>query len=340
MRLPRFDYAEPTTVEEACALLLEPGARALAGGTELLVDLKQRTVTPQALVNLKGVPELRGIEQIGDGGLSIGAATTLREVAASPLVGERFAMLAHAAASVGRPRVPELATLGGNVCLDCRCFYYNQSRLWKRSVIACFKEGGDRCHVVKGSDRCHALFVADTVPALIALRAEVVVAGASAPGGDERMPLEDFFTGSGEPVNVLRPGQIVTRIIVPAPAPHSAGVHLKHSLREAIDFAVMGVAAVITVDPEDRVCSDARIVLGSVASGPLRAVAAEAALNGRGTDNGAAAEAARLAAHEARPVGHLGISAGYRRRMVEVLTRRAVGRAWQQALVGLEREGD
>jgi 4-hydroxybenzoyl-CoA reductase beta subunit len=333
MRLPSFEYFEPGTVAEACALLRAPGARALAGGTELLVGLKQRTLSPSALVNLKRIPELNGIEQSGDGGLSIGAATPLRAVAASPLVKDGFGVLAHAAASVGKPLVPETATIGGNVCLDARCFYYNQSRLWKRSVAPCFKDDGEVCHVAKGSDHCHALFVADTVPALIALQAKVVVAG---PGGSKKIHLEEFFTGEGERVNVLEPGQIVTRIEIPAPPSHSAGVHLKHSLREAIDFAIVGLSAVIVVDPEVRTCVEARIALGSVGTGPLRAIEAEAALRGRAVEEGAAAVAAGLAAREARPIGHLGFSAGYRRRMVEVMTRRAVMQTWQQAIVDLE----
>jgi len=335
MRLPRFEYFEPGTVEEACALLLEPGAKALAGGTDLLVAMRQKTLTPRALVDLKRIPDLDGIVQTGDGWLSIGAATPLRAVAASALVNERFPMLAHAAASVGKPRVPEMATLGGNVCLDGRCFYYDQSRLWKRSVAACFKDGGDRCHVVKGGRDCHALFVADTAPVLMALQADVIVATVV---GERRLPLEKFFTAKGAQVNILEPGEIVTRIEIPAPNRHSAGVHLKHSLREAIDFAIVGVGAVIAVDPEDWTCLDAHIVLGSVGSGPLRALEAEAALRGRSTDEGAAGAAARIAASEARPIGHLGFSAGYRRRMVEVMTRRAVMHAWQQALVNLEPE--
>jgi 4-hydroxybenzoyl-CoA reductase subunit beta len=329
MRLPRFEYFEPKTLEEACTLLSQPDTRVIAGGTELLVTLKQGTIAAKALVSVRSLPHLSGVAAIEEGGLRIGAATTLRAVATSPLVRDRFGMLAKAAASVGKPRIPEMATLGGNICLDSRCFYYNQSLLWKRPLPACHKDGGALCHVSKGSDHCQALFVADTVPALIALGARVTVADVD---GDTQTPLEDFYTGKGDRVNMLRPGLILTQILVPPPPPHSGGVFLKHSLREAIDFAVTSAGVVITVGPQDGLCHDARIVLGSVSTGPLRALDAEAALRGRVLDEGLVETAAGLASKEARPLAHLGVSAAYKRRVIETLTKRAVRQAWQQAV--------
>lgn len=328
MRLPRFEYLEPATVEEACSLLLQAETRVLAGGTELLVHMKQRTVTPRALVNIKRIPGLDRIERIEDGGLSIGAATSLRSVATSPLVQDRFGVLAQAAASVGRPRIPEMATLGGNICLDGRCFYYNQTRLWKQSLPRCYKDGGVVCHVVKGSAHCNALFVADTVPALIALGAEVTIATSD---GDRRLPLEEFYTGDGARVNQLRPGELLTRVTLPAPAPRAASLYLKYSLRAAIDFAVVGIAVTITADQEGPVCRDARIALGSVATGPLQATAAEAALRGKTVDADLLATAARLTVKEARPVNHLGVSAACKRKLIETLTRRALSEVWRLA---------
>lgn len=331
MRLPRFEYFEPTTVEEACALLVRPGARALAGGTELLVDLKQKTIAPEALVNLKRIPRLDGIAPGEAGGLFIGAATTLRAVATSPLVKDRCPLLAKAAASVGRPRIPEMATIGGNLCLDSRCFYHNQSQQWKRSLPACHKDGGDQCHVVKGSDACHALFVADTAPALMALGAVVTISSAD---GERQVPLEDFYTGKGEQVNVLRPGQLLTQIQIPALPPHSGGAYLRHSLREAIDFAIVSAGVVLTVDPSSGSCQDMRIVLGSVAGGPFRAVEAESALRGKALDDQAVETAAKLAAKEARPLSQLGVPGAYKRKVIETLVARAAQQAWQQAAAG------
>jgi 4-hydroxybenzoyl-CoA reductase subunit beta len=329
MRLPRFEYFEPGTIEEACALLSQADAKVIAGGTELLVNLKQKTMTPKVVVNIKSIPRLDHIELTDDGGLSIGAATTLRTVAASSLVRDRFGMLAQAAASVGKPRIPDMATLGGNICLDSRCFYYNQSRLWKQSVTACHKDGGELCHVAKGSDHCNALFVADTVPALIALGSEVTIADAD---GERQIPLEDFYTGKGDQVNLLRPGQVLTRIQIPAPSPRSGGVCLKYSPRDAIDFAVVSVAVLITPDPGNAVCIDARIVLGSVATRPLRALEAEAALRGRAIEEELVGTVAQLTLKDVHPIAHLGVSAGYKRRMIGTLAKRAVGQAWQQAV--------
>ncbi len=329
MRLPRFEYFEPRTIEEACALLLKTDAKILAGGTELLVHMKQRTLSPEALVNIKSIPGLRLIEETTDGGLSIGAATPLRVVATSPLVRGRFGLLAQAATAVGKPRIPEMATIGGNVCLDSRCFYFNQSRLWKQAVPRCYKDGGDVCHVVKGSDRCNALFVADTVPALIALGAEVTIVGAD---GEKQTALEDFYTKDGARVNLLQPGQLLTHVKLPAPPPANwGGVYLKHSLREAIDFAVVGVGVTLTWEPENGRCRDVRMVLGAVATGPLRAMEAEVTLRNQAIDADLLAAAARIAVKEARPLTHLGVSATHKRRLIETLTRRALTEAWHQA---------
>lgn len=328
MRLPSFEYLEPQTVEEACSLLSQTDAKVLAGGTELLVKMKQRIITPRALVNVKGIPGLDHIEATRDGGLSIGATATLRAVATSPLVAGRFGLLAQAASAVGRPRLPYMATLGGNLCLDSRCLYHNQSRLWKQSVTPCYKDGGDVCHVVKGSDHCSALFVADTAPALIALGAKATIAGVK---GSTQMPLEDFYTSRGEQANVLQPGQLLTQIEIPAPPPHSVGVCLRYSPREAIDFAVVSVAVNLTLEMQTEVCRGARVALGSVGSGPLRTTEVEGALKGKALEEGMLKAVGTLAAEEARPLPHSGFSAAYKRQLIEVLTKRAVRQAWQQA---------
>ena len=328
MRLPRFDYLAPETVQEACTLLARPGARPTAGGTELLVKLKQGTITADSLVTLKHICNLDGIRPGSDGGLIIGAMATLRSVATSPLVQEHFALLATAASTVGRPRLPYMGTLGGNLCLDSRCFYHNQSALWKQSLSACYKDGGDRCHVVKNSDHCNALFVADTAPALIALGAEVTLASVE---GEARLPLTDFYSGTGEPVNVLTQGQVLTQIELPAMPTHSAGVYLRHSPRKAIDFAVVSAAVVLSIDPGEGSCSDARIVLGSVGPAPRRAIVAEETLRGKLLNEALVGSAAAVAAEEARPLGHLGFTASYKRTLVLALVRRALLQAWQEA---------
>jgi len=328
MRLPRFEYLEPGTIEEACSLLLQEETKLIAGGTDLLVAMKQKSLTPRALVSIKRIPNLNCIDYKEGEGLRIGALTTLHTIETSSIIKDRFGLLAQAASSVGTLQVSNMATLGGNLCLDSRCFYYNQSHLWKQSRPACYKDGGSVCHVAKGSDRCLALFVADTVPALIALGAEVRIAGQD---GEKQIALEKFYTGRGEKVNLLQPGQVLTQIWVPNPPPHTGGVYLKYSLRESIDFAVAGAAVVITLKPGDGVCSDARIVFGSVDSNPIRVVEAEGVMRGRNVNDKLVEDVEKVVLKEIRPITHMGIPAGYKRRIIGTLTKRAVRQAWQQA---------
>ena len=328
MRLPRFEYFEPETIKEACSLLLQEGTKLIAGGTDLLAVMKQKVVTPRALVNIKRIPSLDYIDYKEGEGLKIGALTTLHTIATSPIIRERFGLLSHAAASVGTSQISSIATLGGNVCLDSRCFYYNQSHLWKQTIAACHKIGGSVCHVVKGGDHCVSLFVADTVPALIALSAEVSVAGTD---GEKKIALEKFYTGKGENVNVLQPGQVVTEIRVPDLPPHTGGVYLKYSLREATDFAVVGVATVISLEAGDGVCSDAKIAFGSVASSPVRAVEAEKVIKGKQLNDKLIEDAEQASLKEVHPITHMGIPASYKRKIIGALAKRALRQAWQQA---------
>ena len=330
MRLPKFEYFEPETIEEACSLLLKykEDARVIAGGTDLLVHMKRKTVTPKALVNIKKITNLNCIDCGENEGLRIGALTAIHTVGTSSIVKDRFGILAQAAGSVGTPQIRHMATLGGNLCLDSRCFYYNRSRPWRQARPACYHTGGDICHVAKGSDRCQALFVADTVPALIALGAEVTIAG---PDGDKQIALEEFYTGRGEQVNLLQPGQVVTQIRVPNLSSHAGDVYLKYSLRGAIDFPIVGVAAVIIMEPEDRVCHDAKIALIGVASNPVRALEAEGVIEGKEISDNLVEDVGKVILTEIHPITHMGIPAGYKRRLIEILTKRAVRQAWQQA---------
>jgi len=327
MRLPSFEYLEPKTLAEACSLLKQKDTKLIAGGTELLVKMKQKLLTPKTLVNIKKIANLNYISYKHDEGLEIGAASTLHSIANSPVVRERFSILAQAAVGVGKPRIPYMATIGGNICLDSRCFYHNQSHLWKPR-LACYKDGGDVCYVVKGGNRCHALFMADTVPAMIALGAKVQISGLD---GEKQSALEELYTGKGEKPNSLKPGQILTKIQVTSPPPHTGGFYLKYSLREAIDFAIVGVGVVITLKSEDGACSDARIVLGSVGMSPVRAVKAEEALRGGEIDDKLVEIAAQVALKEVHPVTHMGIPASYKRKIVQTLTKQAIRQAWQKA---------
>lgn len=318
MRLSKFELLKPRSLEEAIGLLSRHGeeARVLAGGTDLLVSLKQRVYTPKYLVNLKTIGDLNYIRK-DKKEVRIGPLTPLKDLEVSSLIRQEFSALSQAASRAASPQIRNMGTVGGNICLDTRCMYYNQSLFWRKSISPCLKFGGETCHVVKG-DHCHAVFQADTAPALIALGASIKLVGSQ---GERTIALEDLYQDDGKEYLTLQPGEILTEVILPLPAPRSAYQRL--SLREAIDFPLAGSAVGLRM--KDGACEEARVVLGAVKSCPTRAPRVEKALQGKELTDEAIAEAVALAPKEARPVNNLvGISSAYRRRMTGVLTRRAI----------------
>jgi carbon-monoxide dehydrogenase medium subunit len=287
-----FEYVRARTLKEALQFLADHGPEAcvLAGGTDLLLEMRSGKLSPRYLVDISRLSELRGIRATEEG-LSIGALTTVREVEISPLLVDGYRVLAQAAGTLGSVQVRNRATIGGNLC--------------------------------------HAAPSADTAPALLALDAEAEIA---ALGGRERIPLGQFFLGPGQ--TVLGPDRLLVSLYLPRPAAGTAGVYIKHSLRRAMDLAFVGVAALLSVS--DGHLQKVRIALGAVAPTPMRACRAEEVLLDRG-DLGSAiiAEAARIAAEEARPIDDVRSTAWYRRRMVEVETRRALAQV-AEALRGAQ----
>lgn len=330
MSLLKFEYFEPKTVEEAFPLLSQykGEANVIAGGTDLLVRMNQRVATPSHLITLKFIPNLSYIEHDQKKGLRIGALTKLHALETSAIIRENFSILARAAGRVASPQIRNTATIGGNICLDTRCWYYNQSHQWRKSFPPCYKVGGDRCHVVKRGDHCYSLFSADTVPALIGLGAKIKIMGSS---GERLIALEEFYTGVGETVNILQPDEIVMEVQVPNPPSHTGGVYLKYSTRDAIDFPILGVAVVITVDSKNGSCKEARIVLGAVSSAPVRAVKAEDGLRGKEIKDDLLEKIGEAAAKEAGPIVHIGAPVGHKRRMVKVFVKRATRQALEMA---------
>jgi carbon-monoxide dehydrogenase medium subunit len=286
MLLPRFEYLAPKTIDEACSLLSQykGKARVIAGGTDLLVQMKHREITPQYLINIKAIPNLDYITYDEEAGLSIGALATIRAIETSPLIKQRFGILTQAAAVLGSVQVRNRGTIGGNIC--------------------------------------NAAPSADTAPALITLAAKARIIGL---GGERTVAVEDFFTGPEE--TVLQADEILTEIKVPNLPPQSNGVYLKHTLRRAMDIAIIGVAVVVTLDGGGKGCKDAKIALGTVAPTPIRAKGAEDVLRGQEMSEELIEKAARIAAEESHPRDSVRGSAWYRRKMVEVLTRRALQQA-------------
>jgi 4-hydroxybenzoyl-CoA reductase subunit beta len=330
MSLPKFDYFEPKTIEEVFPLLSEykGKAKVIAGGTDLLVRMSQRVVSPSYLVNLKRVPNLNYISHDYPEGLRIGALTTLHTIETSGIIREQFSVLAQASGRAASPQIRSMATIGGNICLETRCWYLNRSHRWRQPLSSCYKMGGDRCHVVKRGEHCYSLFSGDTVPALIGLGAKMKIAG---PGGERAIALEEFYTGVGETVNVLQPDEILTEVQVPNLPSHTGSIYLKYSTREVIDFPILGVAAVITLDSRNGTCEEAKIVLGAVSSRPLSAQKAADELRGKKVQDDLIEEIAEVASKEAGPIVHIGAQAGYKRKMVKVYVKQAVKQAFELA---------
>jgi xanthine dehydrogenase YagS FAD-binding subunit len=299
-----FEHFDAASVEEALSLLKKYGgkARVMAGGTDLLGVLKDEILEdyPDALINIKTIPGMDTLKESA-GGLTIGALAKLADIASSPAVKAKYAALSQAAESVASPEIRTMATIGGNLCQDVRCWYYRYPHHMGGRLL-CYRKGSGPCHAVKGDHRYHAIMggkrcfavcPSDTATALLALQAEIQIVGAR---GTRTLPVEDFFTPLG---NSLSKGDLVTEIRVPRPAQGNRQTFLKFTVRKPIDFAIASVASVITV--EDGVCVDARIVLGGVAPVPLRAKGAERVVQGKPLDAKTAEEAADASVSGAKP---------------------------------------
>ncbi len=326
MKLPPFEYAAPKSVPAACRLLKERGDKgmALAGGTDLLQALKNRLKTPRVLVDLHGLH----LDQIRyrKTGLNIGACVSLRRLADDPVVQEKCPMLSAAARAVGTAQLQAMGTLGGNLCQDSLCVYYNRSPMMRLTLAPCLKLGGQVCHAVSGSKDCWAVYSGDLAPVLMALRARVVIATSA---GKKSIALTDLYTGDGKKPNRLKPGQIVTEIHVPPPAPNSGGAYLKLRMRKTIDYPLLGVAVALAVD--GQVCVDATLALTGVDKRPLWIAEAER-LKGQALRDDEVGQVALAAHKQAHPLSNVSeLSPKYRREMIDVYVRLAFQQAWQLA---------
>jgi len=320
LRLPPFEYLRPRTAGEAAEMLAAHDglAMAIAGGSDLLPKMKRRQIEPTHLVGLRGLPELAGISAEPDGSLRIGAAETLATICTAPEVERSAPALAAAARSVSTPQLRATGTLGGNVLVDTRCTYYDQTYEWRRALGFCFKKDGDWCPLAPGGKRCWSVSSSDTVPVLIALAASATLTG---PAGTRTVPVEDLYADDGLAPVRKEHAEILTSILIP-PADGLRATYWKLRRRESFDFPILGVAAAL--DLRDGAVVRARIVLGAVASHPLRATAAEDLLVGRPLTAEAIEEAAQLAGNPARPLDNTDLEHHWRKRMSRVYVRRAL----------------
>jgi len=329
MKLPEFELIQPHSLQEACSILREHDGKAtlLAGGTALMVGLRYRLSKPAVVVGLKGLTALDYVGRNEGGGLAIGSMVTLEAIEKSPLVLNEYAPLAQAAQLVAVPSIRHGATIGGNLCLDTRCLYYNQSEFWRSGLKACFKRGGDICHAVEKGRRCQAVYQGDLGPILIALGAEVKIVSAKS---EKIIPVAQFFTGRGEKPNVLKSDEILVEIRIPPSIPGAAGAYEKLRVREGMDFPMAGAAVMVKRNRSGTI-EQAKVVLGAVGSSPTEVPKAAGLLEGQKPTDDLLQSVSREAVDRAQPVGNLAMNASYRRKMVGVLVKRALRRALAMA---------
>jgi 4-hydroxybenzoyl-CoA reductase subunit beta len=327
MHLPAFKYAAPKTLATAVSAQTTSG-KFLAGGTDLLVTLKENAVAADILVDLNGIARLTGVKRDQKTNeIRIGALTTLSSLMENPLVQEHFPVISRSVSLVSTFQLRNMGTLGGNLCLDTRCTYYNQPSFLKMRWEPCLKIGGKVCHVVKGKRICHAVYSGDMASLLIALNAKVRVTG---PRGMQEVNLKRFFTGSGIKPNILKFNEILTEVCLP-PLPEYSGVsYRKLRLRDTMDFPLLGVAVFIQMEGKNGKCRNVRLVLGTVGPAPVVVETAPTMMRGKYITPKlieAVSKAARKVAH---PVDNTASSPRYRRQMIPLFVRNAFDEALER----------
>jgi 4-hydroxybenzoyl-CoA reductase subunit beta len=321
MRLPLFRYESPSSISEAARILAGEGPRAqlLAGGTDLLPNMKRRQQTPAVVIGLRKIAALSesrwGVEGSvnGNRSVSLGACTTLTQLVRNRRLAEAAPALWEAAAQIATPHLRSMGTLGGNLCLDTRCNYYDQNYEWRKAIDFCMKKDGKICWVATSSPRCLAVSSTDTAPALLALGARIRLVSIK---GEREIALSDLYRNDGIEYLTRRPDEILTEVMLDLPVGWRS-TYWKLRRRGAIDFPVLSVAAAARFEGAGRGArvAEARIVLGSVASRPLLADEASAGLVGRALGDEAIEEAATRAARLAKPMDNTDFVLGWRKRV-------------------------
>ncbi len=316
--LPAFDYHAPTTVDEASRMLSEFGSTAsiVAGGTDLFPKMKRRQLDTGMVVDLGGIGGLRGVRVDEGGAVVIGALTTLAEISEST---DTLPTLSAAAALVASPQIRNAATIGGNLCLDTRCNYYDMPEGWRQASGFCLKEGGEVCWVAPKGSRCWAVASSDLAPVVVALDATIRLVSVR---GERTLPAADLYRNDGIDYLTKAPDEILTEVRLP-PSAGLRSVYMKLRRRGAIDFPLLGTAAAVRLDGNGK-CTDAHIVVGGVASAPLRLSQAEEILIGNRLTEGVIEQAAAEAARHVRPLDNTDLGSRYRKWMVSVYVTRAL----------------
>ena len=311
MRLPLFEFRAPRTLDEATRILDGEGAQAmpLAGGTDLLPNMKRRQQVPRTLMSLRYIEDLHRV-RMDHSAWRLGACVTLAEIAADAHFRNGLSALAQAASLVATPHIRNMATLGGNLCLDTRCNYYNQNYEWRKAIDFCLKKDGNTCWVAPGSPKCMAVSSTDTAPALIALGARVRLVSRLQ---EREALLADLYNNDGLDYIKRKPNEILAEVMLDSLHGWKS-TYWKLRRRGSFDFPVLSVAAAARIS-DLGIVEDARIVIGSAASRPLVAAEAARSLVGRALDADAIAEAAVLAARIAKPLGNTDFDMSWRKKV-------------------------
>jgi 4-hydroxybenzoyl-CoA reductase subunit beta len=311
MRLPLFEFRAPRTIEEAARILdgEGTGAMALAGGTDLLPNMKRRQQVPRMLMSLRYIEELNHV-QVEPSVSRLGACVTLADIAADARFRNGLTALAQAASLVATPQIRNMATLGGNLCLDTRCNYYDQNYEWRKAINFCLKKDGDTCWVAPGSSKCMAVSSTDTAPALIALGARVRLVSRS---GEREVLLADLYNNDGLDYIKRKSDEILAEVMLDSLHGWKS-TYWKLRRRGSFDFPALSVAAAVRIS-DSGVVEEARIVIGSAASRPLIAGEAAKSLIGRPLNADSIAEAAVLAARIAKPLDNTDFDMSWRKKV-------------------------
>jgi 4-hydroxybenzoyl-CoA reductase subunit beta len=322
LRLPRFGVVAPRTIDEVVAALKQPGARLVAGGTDLLPNLKHRLDRPDLLVSLSQVEALCHVTREGDF-VRIGAGVVLGDVSEHEVIRGLFPSLARAAGLVASPSIRNMGTIGGNIHLDTRCRYVNQTDFWRSAIGGCLKSEGSVCHVVPGGKNCVAAMSSDCVPVLTTLDATVVLVG---PGGERQVAIADYYNTDGTAHINKEPGELMIEVRVPVPAGPRRATYAKWTVRRSIDFPLVSVALRFDLDSGDR---DARVIVARACVGVLNAAPrvikrTDKLAGKRLRDPETIAALCELVHAQSKPLPNVPYEAPYRRKMLPVYTRRAM----------------
>ena len=320
LRLPRLRYLRPRSIEEAAELAAQnPGAMFIAGGTDLVPNLKRRQFDVTALISLNALPDGRRIDGDAKRGMTIGAGATLQELTHHPALSDSYRALGQACGSVSTPQVRYMGTLGGNLLVDPRCNYYNQTYSWRKAVGFCMKKDGDICLVARSSPRCWAVSSSDSAPAALALNAEITLQGVR---GTRRIAAAALYRDDGIEYTTKRADEVIIAVHLPASSGRMTSAYWKLRRRPAFDFPILGVAIAIAWD--DGAVREARGALGAVGSHPLDITAFLARLHGQRPTEDLIAEVAEAADKPARPLDNTDLSHYWRKRMSKVYIERAL----------------